>query len=181
MEEQTYSLVVYLQGPLARFVNGLRLKLDPEHAGKAAHVTILPPRPLVISEEAALEEARASISDWYPFEIEVTGVGSFVPAKGVVYLQLGWGSDPLRVLHETLNHGRLCWQEPFGYVPHITIAQELDEARLRELAEQVAQELSRYDGPRRFLVENCTFVRLSPQGEWIDLAELQIGRAQVLA
>jgi 2'-5' RNA ligase len=181
MQEQTYAVVVYLHGPLAHLVNSLRLQLDWEHSGKAAHITILPPRPLVISEEAALEEARAKLAAWYPFEVEVIGVGTFLPVNGVVYLQFGWGHDPLRVLHDTLNQGHLWHQEPFGYVPHITIAQDLDERRTRALIEQVSQEFARHDGPRRFRVETCTFVRQSPAGDWIDLADLQIGQAHVLA
>lgn len=181
MQEQTYAIVVYLHGPVAQFVNGLRLQLDREHSGKAAHVTILPPRPLVISEGAALEEARTRLADWYPFEVEINGVGNFLPVNGVVYLQLGWGSDPLRILHDTLNQGHLRYRGPFDYVPHITIAQDMDEPRTRALIEQVSQELARYDGPRRFLVETCTFVRQSPSGDWIDLAELQLGRAHVMA
>jgi 2'-5' RNA ligase len=181
MQEETYAIVVYLHGPLACFVNTLRCTLDPQHFSKAPHVTVLPPRPLIISEGAALEEARCRLADWYPFEVETVGVDTFLPQNGVVHLQLGWGADPLRVLHDTLNQGHLRYGEPFPYVPHITIAQDLDEPRTQELLERVRQEFHRYDGPRRFQVENCTFVRQSPAGHWIDLAELQIGRAPVLA
>jgi 2'-5' RNA ligase len=181
MQEETYAIVVYLHGPLARCVNALRCTVDPQHSSKAPHVTVLPPRPLIISEAAAIEEARQRLADWYPFEVEMVGVNTFLPLNGVVYLELGWGADPLRVLHDTLNQGRLGYREPFPYVPHITIAQDLDEARTRELLDHVRQEFHRYDGPRRFQVETCTFVRQSPEGQWIDLAELQIGRAQVLA
>lgn len=181
MQEETYAIVVYLHGPLGRFVNSLRCTLDPQHSTKTPHVTILPPRPLIISEEAALEEARAKLADWYPFEVEIVGVKSFLPANGVVYLELGWGGDPLRVLHDTLNQGHLGYREPYPYIPHITIAQDLDEPRTREMIDRIWQEFHRYDGPRRFVVENCTFVRQSPEGHWIDLAGLQIGRAQVLA
>jgi len=181
MQEETYAIVVYLHGPLARCVNALRCTVDPQHSSKAPHVTVLPPRPLIISEAAAIEEARQRLADWYPFEVEMVGVNTFLPLNGVVYLQLGWGADPLRVLHDTLNQGRLGYREPFPYVPHITMAQDLDEPCARELLDRVGREFHRYDGPRRFQVETCTFVRQSPEGHWIDLAELQIGRAQVLA
>jgi len=181
MQAETYAIVVYLHGPLACFVNALRCTVDPQHSSKAPHVTVLPPRPLIISEEAAIEEARQRLADWYPFEVEMVGVNTFLPLNGVVYLELGWGADPLCVLHDTLNQGHLGYREPFPYVPHITMAQDLDEPCARELLDQVRQEFHRYDGPRRFQVETCTFVRQSPEGHWIDLAELQIGRAQVLA
>ena len=180
MQEQTYAIVVYLQGPLAQFVNRLRGELNPEYAGEGAHVTVLPPRPLIIPEEAAAEEARAQCAEWEPFELEVSGVETFLPAKGVVYLGLGQGAEQMHRLHQTLNHGHLGCQEPLGYVPHITIAQDMDEQRAREVSARVSREFAAYTGPRRHPVRTLTFVRQSPTGEWVDLAELQLRRASVL-
>jgi len=181
MHEQTYAIVVYLRGPLAELVDGLRCRLDPAHVGKTAHITVLPPRPLVISEQAALEEARAQCEEWEPFEVRIGGISTFLPANGVVYMAPSQGREQMRRLHSELNRGHLASREVFGYVPHITIVQDLDEQRTHELERVVAEELARYDGPRRFLVETLTFVRQAPSGEWIDLAEVQLGRQHVLA
>lgn len=181
MQAQTYAVVVYLHGPLAQFVNSLRQELNREHAGKVSHISVLPPRPLVISEEVALHQAREQVADWEPFEIEVIGVETFVPANGVVYLSLGWGADPMRVLHRTLNQGQLFREEPLGYVPHITIAQDMSERKTLEVYERVQRALAEYTGPRRVLVETLTFVRQTADGNWLDLAEVQLGRAPVLA
>ncbi len=179
MAVETYAIVAYLHGPLAEFVDGLRKELDPTHAGKAAHLTLLPPRPLSISEEEALEQARAYCADWEPFPIEIGGVATFLP-PGVVYVELAEGSEQMGRLHSELNRGCLAGEEAWSYVPHITIAQDLDGPQTRELAAHVSERLAAYRGPRRLLVDKLTFVRQSPAGDWIDLADVQLGQAPVL-
>ena len=180
MQEQTYAIVVYLHGPLAQFVNRLREQLNPEYAGKGAHVTALPPRPLVISEEAAVEEARAQCAGWEPFDLEVGSVQTFLSVNRVVYLGVGQGTEQMRRLHQTLNRGYLACLEPLEFVPHITIAQDLNEQRVLDVFARISSEFAAYTGPRRHLVTTLTFVRQSASGDWIDLAELQLGRASVL-
>ncbi len=180
MQEQTYAVVVYLHGPLAQVVNRLREQLNPEYAGKSAHVTVLPPRPLVISEEAATEEARAQCTGWEPFELAFGSVQTFLPVNGVVYLGLEQGTEQMRHLHQTLNRGYLACKEPLEYIPHIAIAQDLTEQRILDVFASISSEFAAYRGPRRHLVTALTFVRQSASGDWIDLAELQLGRASVL-
>src|SRR5512140_470453 len=170
MQQHTYAVVVYLEGPLAEFVNHLRFELNQEHADKAAHITVLPPRPLVISEEAAVEEARQRVSNWYPFDVEISGVSTFLPINGVVYLTVGSNADAMHVLHGTLNQGHLRGPEPWGYVPHITIAQDMDEARTQRTRQYVETALWYYRQQRRIWVERMTFVRQMPDGSWRDLA-----------
>ncbi len=181
MPEQTYAVVVYLSGPLARLVDDLRTALNPQFAGKAAHVTVLPPRPLIISEEAAVEEARAQCSEWEPFELEVGGVQTFFPITGVAYLEMARGVEKMVCLHEALNRGFLARQEPYPYIPHITISQEMDERRTFEVIAHVSQAWQRYSGSRVIPVETLVFVRQAPAGDWVDLADLQLGRAHVPA
>jgi len=179
MQTQTYAIVAYLKGPLAEFVNQLRSEFNPAFAGKASHVSVLPPRPLAISEADAVEEARARCAEWEPFELEISGVRDFLPVNGVVYLALGRGAPEMCRLHGTLNQGHLAQQEPLPYIPHITIAQDLDVSRTLELLDRVNRELTAYGGPRRIPVETLTFVRQTPTGDWVDLANLQLGRASI--
>jgi 2'-5' RNA ligase len=180
MLEQTYALVVYLHGPLADLVNALRCELNRHHADKLAHISVLPPRPLAISEEAAVEEAQIRCDEWEPFQVEVSGVTTFLPVNGVVYLEAGAGAERMHVLHDSLNQGHLAGNEPYPFVPHITVAQEMNEEETLRVLDRVRQELQHYKGSRRFLVEKVTFVRLTPEGQWLDLADLQLGRAHVL-
>lgn len=179
--EKTYAVVFYLDGPLAPLVNALRAELNPQNAGKAAHVTVLPPRPLVISEEAAIEEARNQLTEWEPFEIEVNGIGTFFPVNGVVYLELQRGAEEIKRLHVVLNRGFLQREEPYEFIPHVTISQDMDERCTQEVMARVTEAWTTYKGPRVLSVETLMFVRLSPAGDWEDLAALQLGRTPVPA
>ena len=174
-----YAIVSYLPGQLSALADSLRRELNPEFAGKAAHVTLLPLRALECPEAEALEEARLRCAGFEPFQVEVAGVSDFLPASNVVYLAVRAGESELCRLHEALNSGRLAQQEQHPYVPHITIVQGLEEPRTRELRKVVAQRLERYSGPRRFRVETLMFVRLSEDGSWMDLAPLALGPAHV--
>lgn len=179
--ENTYAVVVYLEGGLARLVDGLRAELNPQHAGKAAHISVLPPRRLCIAEDAAMEEARNQCAEWEPFVVEISGPGTFFPVNGVVYLEVERGAPELQRLHVALNDGLMSCQEPYPYVPHITISQEMDEARTYEVMRLVSEAWAAYRSPSRVTVEALTFVRLKPNGDWEDLAQLQLGRAHVRA
>ncbi len=53
-----YALVIYLPDPLGGFLDDLRLEMVPG-CNPHAHVSVLPPRPLPVAPEAAIEEARA--------------------------------------------------------------------------------------------------------------------------
>ena len=178
---QTYAVVFYLGGHLARLVDDLRAELNPAFAGKLAHVTVLPPRPLIISEDAAVEEARCQLADWIPFDIEISGVGTFFPVNGVVYLEVGRNARALYDMHHALNRGFMYRQEPYPFKPHITISQGMDEQRTFEVMRRVSEKWEQYDGPRTAFVDRLVFVRLMPSGDWEDLAEIQLGQAAVPA
>lgn len=179
MPSGPYAIVSYLPGELGAFVDALRRELNPQFAGKAAHVTLLPLRALEGPESRALEEARLRCTEFESFEAEVAAVADFFPVSNVLYLAVGAGGTELRRLHQALNAGCLWQQEQHPYVPHITIVQDLDQARTRELRQVVAQRLASYPGPRRFRVETLMFVRQTEDGHWLDLASLALGPAHV--
>ena len=181
MEPGTYAIVSYLPGGLGSFVDFLRQKLNPQYAGKAAHVTVLPARALQGREDEILEDARLRCAEFEPFEVEVAGVSNFLPLSSVVYLTIGAGEPELGRLHEALNAGRLWQQELHPYVPHISIVQDLDEAQTRALQPVLNERLARYARPRRFRVETLMFVRQTEDGNWVDLAPLVLGPAHVVS
>ncbi len=180
-QEQTYAVVFYLGGPLARLVDELRVELNPIFAGKLAHVTVLPPRPLIISEEAAVEEARAQLADWVPFDIEINGVGTFFPVNGVVFLEITRNARAIYDMHHTLNRGILYRQEPYPFKPHITISQGMDEQRTFEVMRRVSEVWEEFTGAKTAFVDRLVFVRQAPSGDWDDLAEILVGGAAVPA
>jgi len=176
MDDVSCSLVAYLPGPLAEFVNGLRARLNPRFAHWLSHVTILPPRPLP-DPDAVVTEIQEKCQLVDPFEARLSELQTFWPVKGVVYLSVSLGSDRLVDLHQLLNQGPLGRVEPFPYVPHITLAQELDEAETRAALHEASQAWSRYTGPKTFRVESLSLVRQREDLSWVDLAPVSLGGA----
>ena len=170
MGEVSCSVVAYLPGPLGEFVNNLRRRLNPQFSHWLAHVTILPPRPLSANPEELLPELREKCQLLEPFEAKLAEVQTFWPVKGVVYLCISTGSERLVELHDRLNCGPLSRLEPFPYVPHITVAQELDEAETRAVLQEASQQWARYAGKTTFRVESLFLVRQLEDQSWSDLA-----------
>ena len=168
-------MVAYLPGELGRFVDDLRRRLNPRFAAWLAHVTILPPRPLSATAEAMLAQVREKCLGVGPFAASLGGVFTFWPANGVVYLSFAAGFSRLLELHEQLNCGCLERVETYPYVPHVTLAQELDEAETQTVLREAAQEWARYKGELSFRVESLSLVRQEPDKRWIDLAPIPLG------
>jgi 2'-5' RNA ligase len=173
----TFALVTYIPDPLRKFLDDLRRELVPG-CTPAAHVTILPPRPLSGTPEAAIETIRSRIHDFAPFEIETGDVAVF-PVSDVVYLGLKKGAKELLPLHAALNVGPLKYQEPFPYHPHITLAQNLTHEQSVELAALARRRWSEYPYPRAFVVESLAFVQNTKRNLWIDLDHFQLAPAHV--
>jgi len=175
MDELSYAVVAYLPGRLGRFVDHLRQRVNPAFACWQAHVTLLPPRLLRGTPEESLAKIRQTCGPLEPFEVAVDGWSTFWPVNGVVYLTLGKGSERLVQLHDALNCDGLAQQEVYPYIPHITLAQQLDETGTQKVLAEVASEWTRYDGEVSFRVESLTLVRQMPDNRWADLAPVPLG------
>src|SRR5437667_407324 len=171
----TFALVAYIPDPLRRFLDDLRRELVPGCA-PAAHVTILPPRPLSGTPQEAIDTIRARIPDFSPFEIE-TGEVVVFPISDVVYLSIKEGHKRLLQMHPALNLGPLKYQEPFPYHPHITLAQNLTHDQSIELAALARRRWSEYTYSRVFPVESLAFVQNTVGNLWADLAHFQLDPA----
>ena len=168
-----FALVIYVPDPLGAFLDDLRRELVPEY-DPHAHVSVLPPRTLPVTIEAAAEEAGALTALRAPFEVELTKVSVF-PVTGVVYLEVGKGGDELRRMHAAMNASALGFEEPFVYHPHVTLAQELPEGTVETVLERAARLWGDYPGKRTFLAERAVLVQNTPDNCWIDLRECVLG------
>jgi len=164
----SFALVSYLSDPLAAFLDRLRRELVPKCRAKA-HITVLPPRTLQGTCEEAWQELRRDLRDFEPFRVELGAVKVF-PVSRVIHVSVTAGHRELERMHGALNIGRVAFEEPFPYHPHITLAQELapeDQAAAFELCKSRWCEFS---GSRGFMVDQLTFVQNTLDDRWIDLA-----------
>ena len=164
-----FALVMYIPGPLGIFLDEVRRELAP-HCNPHAHVSLLPPRSLGVTCEAASEQARALTESWPAFDVELAGIRIF-PVTEVIYIELGAGADQLRRMHAAMSSGPLEFPEPFPYHPHITLAQELPHEQVAAADELARRRWRGFEGERRFQAARATFVQNTLGNCWLDLAE----------
>jgi hypothetical protein len=170
-----YALVGYVRNALGEFVENLRRELHPEHAHLPAHVSVLPPRPLSGVESNALEMLETFCSRVDPFEIEMGDVETFVPTTPTVFIRVAHAGYRLRELHDLLNRDGLEFHEPLPYMPHLTIAKVSTVERAREVFDISRERWADYKGPRRFRLEEVSFVR-GRDHQWSDLSSVSLGK-----
>jgi 2'-5' RNA ligase len=164
----SFALVSYLPDPLAGFLDRLRAELVPGCHSKA-HVTLLPPRPLMCPSEAAWSEIERKLRDVPPFRVELAEIEVF-PVTQVIYISVNAGNAELRQLHRILNVGSCAFEEPFDYHPHVTLAQDLEPDQLPEAIETARKRWREFPGARSFSVEKLAFVQNSIENRWTDLS-----------
>jgi 2'-5' RNA ligase len=164
---------------VGEFVENLRRELHPELPHLAAHLTILPPRPLRGTENAALQVLAAICGQAEPFEVTLDGMESFVPTTPTVYVRVTHAASRLRELHDQLNTQALEYAEEWPYTPHLTIVKMPTEQAARQALEIARVRWREYSGSRRILLDRLTFVREDAQNCWVDLAPVPLGGSLV--
>ena len=170
----SFAVVSYIPEPLAGFLDRLRQELVP-NCFLRAHVTVIPPRPLTAPEKA-LDLIKNLAARYSPFEVRMTDVEVF-PISDVIYVNVGKGSEHLRLMHDVLAVDELEFNEPFAYHPHVTLAQELKPDELDELVEVARTRWNGFASDKSFRVEKIAFVQNTRRNEWIDLAECVLGQS----
>jgi 2'-5' RNA ligase len=170
-----FALVIYIPHPLGRFLDDLRRELVPL-CNPHAHVSVLPPRPLGVPWQSASEQVRALAASWSPFDVELGDINVF-PVTGVVYIQVGAGSDELTRMHRSTNTKLLAFEEPFVYHPHITLAQEIPEGRAEAVQELATRRWQEYPGNRVFRAGQAVLVQNTYRDCWTDLAAYSFGKS----
>jgi 2'-5' RNA ligase len=175
MNGLVYAAIAYVRSPVGIFVEELRRELHPAHTHADAHLTILPPRSLC-SERAALDILAHVCHAAPPFDITLGDPETFVPLTPTVFLQVAHGAYRMRELHDKLNRDALLFQEPWPYMPHLTIAKMDTAAEAEKLLKIARRRWQDYTGPRVVRIESLTFVKGSGE-RWVDLAEMPLGAA----
>lgn len=173
-----YAAVAYVRSPVGSFVEELRREMHPSHTHADAHITILPPRPLKGSETQALDQLRKLCQTHAAFEVTMGDVETFVPVTPTVFLRVARGAYRLRELHDKLNQEALSFNEPWPYMPHLTITKMDTIAEAQKVMEVARRRWQAYDGPRLVRVESLTFVKGIGE-RWLDVAETPLGGVTV--
>ena len=167
-----FAAVVYIPDPLAKFLDDLRREMAPGCVVRA-HVTVLPPRPLQVTPEAAVSTARSIAEDFAPFEIEAGDVEIF-RATDVIYIGIRKGVDQLREMYRALSRGPLAFEETFAYHPHVTLAQGLLPENVERLYRLARDRWEAFPHAKRLFADRVNFVQSTNACTWVDLAEFSL-------
>ena len=179
MQTRRYALVAYLRSPAGEFVENLRRELHPDFPHLAAHLTLLPPRPLQGTENAALQLLERICEEQEPFEVTLGCVETFIPITPTVFIRIDAGASHMSELHRKLNTAELQFQEEWPFIPHVTIVKMGSQQPAQAAFEIGRERWEEYTGSRRILLEKLTFVREDSPNCWVDLAPVQLGRRLV--
>jgi 2'-5' RNA ligase len=183
MQKLRYALVAYVKGPAGEFVENLRRELHPDLPHLAAHLTLLPPRPLQGSESSALQVLERICSEEEPFEVNLGAMETFIPVTPTVYIRVEGSAGRMCELHNRLNTEALAYHEEWPYIPHLTIAKMGSEPLAQSAFETARERWAQYAGSRRILLEKLIFVREDVREGasncWVDLAPVLLGRTLV--
>lgn len=179
MASAHYALVAYVRNPIGEFVENLRRELHPELPHLPTHLTILPPRVLAGSENAALEAMQEICQQAEPFEITLGEVETFIPVTPTVFIRVAHAGYRMRELHDRLNTDVLRAEEQWPYMPHLTVVKMAAEEQALQAYDVARERWNQYAGTRRIAVEELTFVREGANNTWVDLAPVPLGRSMV--
>lgn len=129
-------MVLLVPEPWAAEVDGIRRALGDHALGRIpSHITLVPPVN-VRNEDlgAAFDRLHAAAATCPSLSLRLGPVTTFAPVNPVAYLAVGGDPVALAQLHrlkDDLRAGPLERPDDWPFVPHVTVASELPEERLR--------------------------------------------------
>jgi 2'-5' RNA ligase len=143
---------------------------DPMASAIPPHVTLLPPTAV---EDGALEEFLAHLAKITagaePFDMVLSGTGTFRPVSPVVFVQVSQGIAACEELESAVRSGPVERTLEFPYHPHVTIAHHLAEPSLERAFDELA------DFRCAFRVESVELYLHDDDGVWRVVRSFPLG------
>ncbi len=156
------GVVVPVPEPWAQLLVDWRGKCgDPQASVVPPHVTLLPPTEIPLSSRPAVAAHLASVAREHPpFEMHLSGTGTFQPVSDVVFVTVARGIGNCELLADAVRTGPLARSLSFPYHPHVTVAHDVPPDML-DLAYSGLADLS-----AAFRVDSFTEFEQTGGGAW---------------
>ncbi|MGO9911585.1 MAG: GNAT family N-acetyltransferase [Acidimicrobiales bacterium] len=175
------TVALVLTGDVAREIDGMRRALGATALDRIApHVTLVPP--VNVRDEnldEAVEIVRLAGGRSEPLSLELGPPATFWPVNPVVHLTVGGNLAGLAEMRQSLLTGPLA--TPSGrkperdYVPHVTLDQNIDPARIDAALETLAHYRATVTVERVTVLEFQETLR-----RWHPIASPTLGRPKVV-
>ena len=166
-ETTVLGVVVAIPEPWAQLLTDWRAKCgDPQATLVPPHVTLLPPTEVLAADRAAITEHLAEVARRHPpFDMHLSGTGTFSPVSEVVFVTVARGIGSCELLADDVRIGPLHRPLSYPYHPHVTVAHDVSPDML-DLAYSTLADLS-----AEFRVEHFTEFEQSASGAWVVARE----------
>lgn len=142
---------------------------DPEGGRVPPHVTVLPPTEVSAALLTDIEEHLAAAAQRFrPFEMHLSGTGTFRPVSDVVFVAVAAGIAECEQLEGQVRAGPLARQTRFPYHPHVTVAHDIPAEGL----DAAYAGLAGFDA--RFTVSGFTVFEQEAAGVWIPRKDFEL-------
>jgi 2'-5' RNA ligase len=121
------GVVVPIPEPWAQLLVDWRSKVgDPQASVVPPHVTLLPPTEVPVSRRPAIAKHLAAVARNHPpFDMHLSGTGTFQPVSDVVFVTVARGIGSCELLATDVRTGPLERALSFPYHPHVTVAHDV--------------------------------------------------------
>lgn len=169
----TVGVSVVIPDPHAAVLARWRKQVGDPHADLVwPHVTLLPPTPVPAADLDVIDAHLAAAARAHePFAMHLAGTGTFRPTSQVVFIQIATGVSQCELLEAAIRSGPLARELDFPYHPHVTVAQEVDDAHLDEAYDGLAGFVA------RFAVEGFVLYSRGDDGRWAPRGKFRLGGA----
>jgi 2'-5' RNA ligase len=128
-----YGIVIFPTSDIMDFANGYRKRYDPNYAMIRPHLTV---KGVFEADTDGIEDISGYLetvtSSVAPFEVVLNRFSNFHPTNNVIYMEVA-NPKLLKDLHEKIHFGVLAFEEPYSYIPHITIGQKMTDDELQDV------------------------------------------------
>jgi 2'-5' RNA ligase len=165
------GVVISVPTPWREVLAGWRERVgDAESARIPPHVTLLPPTEVPPGALPAIDAHLDAIAAAHPpFDIHLSGTGTFRPVSDVVFVVVRAGIAQCEQLERGVRSGPLHRENRFPYHPHVTVAHDIPHEGLDEAYEG----LQAFDA--RFRVAGFTVFQQESGGVWVVRKDFALG------
>ena len=170
MPRVTLGVAISVPSPWAEQLSDWRRRVgDPEGGRVPPHVTLLPPTAVTgATWEAIDDHLERAAAGTAPFELHLSGTGTFRPVSDVVFVVVAAGIAQCEQLESRVRSGPLERENRFPYHPHVTVAHDIAPEGL----DAAYAGLAGFDA--RFPVTGFTAFAQGEAGVWLPRREFAL-------
>jgi 2'-5' RNA ligase/GNAT superfamily N-acetyltransferase len=172
------GVVLQVDPPAASEIDGLRRALGDGMLGRVApHVTLVTPVNVPAAElgEALAVLRAAAAAAPAPLRLELGPATTFHPVTPVVFLAVGGDLVALESLRQRVVQPPLARTMTHPFVPHVTIADDMEVARIPAAVAALA------DYRTEVTVDRLHLLRETPGRIWRPIADMPFGPPAIVA